>query len=213
MKALASYVEQSDALLGVLSVQETLYFSARLRYVLYTLSARSKLLSQQPRPSLDPTTPEDVIHARVAETIADLGLTDVANNRIGTAIQRGVSGGQKRRVTIGASLVSLPRILFLDEPTSGLDSRTSAEVLSASMFLSLGYRSIGEGLTAVFSQELRSETRRRGRRQHPPAQLGDVRAFRQAPAPRSRTASVLRPHRWVYARHLWRVLGSYTTLS
>lgn len=73
-----------------------------------------------------------MIHARVAETIAELGLTDVAHNRIGTAIQRGVSGGQKRRVTIGASLVALPRILFLDEPTSGLDSRTSAEVLSAS---------------------------------------------------------------------------------
>lgn len=82
--------------------------------------------------SLDPSTPAEVIHARVAETIAELGLTDVAHNRIGTAIQRGVSGGQKRRVTIGASLVALPRILFLDEPTSGLDSRTSAEVLSAS---------------------------------------------------------------------------------
>ena len=66
------------------------------------------------------------------ETIRDLGLTDVVDNRIGTPIQRGVSGGQKRRVTIGASLVTLPRILFLDEPTSGLDSRTSAEVMSAS---------------------------------------------------------------------------------
>ena len=64
----------------------------------------------------------------------DLGLSDVSQNRIGTPIQRGVSGGQKRRVTIGSSLVTLPRILFLDEPTSGLDSRTSAEVMSASKF-------------------------------------------------------------------------------
>ena len=54
-----------------------------------------------------------------------------AYNRIGTAVQRGISGGQKRRVTLGASLVTLPRILFLDEPTSGLDSRTSYEVMSA----------------------------------------------------------------------------------
>ncbi|KAH9935192.1 P-loop containing nucleoside triphosphate hydrolase protein [Epithele typhae] len=109
--SLASYVEQSDALLGVLTVKETLYFSARL--------------------SLDPSTPADVIHTRVEASLRDLGLTEVADNRIGTAIQRGVSGGQKRRVTIGASLVTLPRILFLDEPTSGLDSRTSTEVLSA----------------------------------------------------------------------------------
>ena len=65
----------------------------------------------------------------------ELGLTDVRNNRIGTPIQRGISGGQKRRVTIGSSLVTMPRILLLDEPTSGLDSRTSREVLAASKSL------------------------------------------------------------------------------
>ena len=82
--------------------------------------------------SLDPSTPKRVIQERVASTIADLGLTEVTNNRIGNAIQRGISGGQKRRVTIGSALVTMPRILLLDEPTSGLDSRTSREVLLAS---------------------------------------------------------------------------------
>ena len=72
------------------------------------------------------------IDARVATVISDLGLTDVKGNRIGNAVQRGISGGQKRRVTIGSALVTMPRILLLDEPTSGLDSRTSREVLVAS---------------------------------------------------------------------------------
>ncbi|KAI0315703.1 P-loop containing nucleoside triphosphate hydrolase protein [Amylostereum chailletii] len=122
MSALASYVEQSDALLGVLTVQETLYFSARLRPV-PSIPATA--------PILDPSTPTRIIHERVAQTIADLGLSDVTRNRIGTPVQRGISGGQKRRVTLGAALVTLPRILLLDEPTSGLDSRTSREVLTA----------------------------------------------------------------------------------
>ena len=82
--------------------------------------------------SLDPATPRQLIQERVDRVVSELGLTDVRNNRIGTAIQRGISGGQKRRVTIGSSLVTLPRILLLDEPTSGLDSRTSTEVLAAS---------------------------------------------------------------------------------
>lgn len=65
------------------------------------------------------------------DVLTGLGLVGVAANRIGTPIQRGISGGQKRRVTIGASLVSRQPILWLDEPTSGLDAATSFEVISA----------------------------------------------------------------------------------
>lgn len=77
-----------------------------------------------------------MIRERVTNTITELGLADVSNNRIGNAVQRGISGGQKRRVTIGSALVTMPRILLLDEPTSGLDSRTSREVMAASGSLS-----------------------------------------------------------------------------
>jgi ABC-type multidrug transport system ATPase subunit len=80
--------------------------------------------------SLPPTAPIDNL---VDDTLRLLGLTSVANNKIGTPLQRGISGGQKRRVTLACAFVSHHPILFLDEPTSGLDSETSKEVVSASL--------------------------------------------------------------------------------
>jgi ABC-type multidrug transport system ATPase subunit len=60
-----------------------------------------------------------------------LGLTKVADNPIGTAFVRGLSGGQRKRVEIGTELVAAPLVLFLDEPTSGLDASIAFEVLSS----------------------------------------------------------------------------------
>ena len=111
VKSVSSYVEQSDSLLGVLTVRETIWYSAKL--------------------SLPPSTTNEEIDQRTDLIISDLGLSGVANQKIGTAIQRGISGGQKRRVSIGCSLVTLPKILFLDEPTSGLDTFTAHEVIAA----------------------------------------------------------------------------------
>lgn len=71
------------------------------------------------------------IKAYVDDTLRSLGLQDVANNRIGTPLQRGISGGQKRRVTIACSVVARPRVLVLDEPTSGLDSGSAREVMAS----------------------------------------------------------------------------------
>ena len=137
MKELAAYVEQDDALLGVLTVQETITFAARLRWRLHSpLIVRVYPLILTLIRSLDPSTPKQVIHERVERVITELGLTDVRRNRIGNVIQRGISGGQKRRVTLGAGLVTMPKILLLDEPTSGLDSRASYEVLQAGTFRS-----------------------------------------------------------------------------
>lgn len=78
-----------------------------------------------------PTMPTHEVRERVRGICRDLGLAHVASNRIGTPLQRGISGGQKRRVTIGNGLVSLAPILFLDEPTSGLDSATAYEVMKS----------------------------------------------------------------------------------
>ena len=72
------------------------------------------------------------INERVDFTLRSLGLQTVASNKIGHPLLRGVSGGQKRRVTIGCSVVSRPRVLVLDEPTSGLDSNSAWEVMNSS---------------------------------------------------------------------------------
>lgn len=109
IRSVSQYVEQHDALLGVLTVRETLWYSAKL-----TMGAQASAAQ---------------VNERVDAVLDGLGLRSVADHRIGTPIQRGISGGQKRRVTIGCSLVALPPILFLDEPTSGLDIQTAYEVM------------------------------------------------------------------------------------
>jgi energy-coupling factor transporter ATP-binding protein EcfA2 len=65
---------------------------------------------------------------KVNEIISSLGMVHVANSVIGNEEERGISGGQRKRVNIGMELVAEPSVLFLDEPTSGLDSSTSFDV-------------------------------------------------------------------------------------
>ncbi|KAJ3286822.1 hypothetical protein HK104_008864 [Borealophlyctis nickersoniae] len=110
MSNVSSYVEQDDALFSALTVEETLYYAARLHFAFSESS--------------------QAINARVEQTLTELGLTRVKSSLIGNPLQRGISGGQKRRATIGTSSITRPRILFLDEPTSGLDSDTAFQVLS-----------------------------------------------------------------------------------
>ncbi|KAJ1559347.1 hypothetical protein HK405_010982, partial [Cladochytrium tenue] len=110
MATVASYVEQEDGLLSTLTVFETVMYAARLS---------------------NPKEPVRVQRERVTYILEAMGLSKCANVYIGNPLQKGISGGQKRRVTIAQSLVTFPRVLFLDEPTSGLDTTTSREVMSA----------------------------------------------------------------------------------
>eukprot|EP00127_Corallochytrium_limacisporum_P002168 Clim_evm62s108 gene=Clim_evmTU62s108 len=104
----AAYVQQSDELYPMLTVYETIMYAAKLKI--------NK--SQEER--------EDIVE----EILDDLQLNKARDTRVGNDIYRGVSGGERRRVTIGVEIVARPDIIILDEPTSGLDSSTAANVCS-----------------------------------------------------------------------------------
>ena len=67
---------------------------------------------------------------RVNDLLSSFGIRGQADTLIGTPIRKGISGGQKRRVSVASQLITGPTVLFLDEPTSGLDSAASHEVMS-----------------------------------------------------------------------------------
>nr|QFR37221.1 ABC transporter [Cyberlindnera americana] len=110
LSKITSYVVQDDnVLIPTLTVLETLQFQARLRLPI-------EKHSEIPR----------IIH----ELMRKMGLLDVANVPIGDAITKGISGGEKRRVSIAVQLLNNSKVLLLDEPTSGLDSFTSNQIIS-----------------------------------------------------------------------------------
>lgn len=63
--------------------------------------------------------------ARVQSIMENLGLMECANTRAGNAFVKGISGGQKKRLSVGIALLKKPKVLFLDEPTSGLDAAST----------------------------------------------------------------------------------------
>ena len=96
---------QDDNLIGTLTVRETISYSARLR--------------------LPDKMPWSEKRALVESTIIEMGLQDCADTVVGNWHLRGISGGEKRRVSIALEILMRPRLLFLDEPTSGLDRLNS----------------------------------------------------------------------------------------
>ena len=97
-----SYVEQDDLLFSMMTVKETVSFSAFLRLP----SSMTRIKKSQ----------------LTNDTIQNLGLSQCQNTKIGSSLKRGVSGGERKRASIAVEVVTDPEILFLDEPTSGLDA-------------------------------------------------------------------------------------------
>ncbi|XP_062517801.1 broad substrate specificity ATP-binding cassette transporter ABCG2-like [Corticium candelabrum] len=104
------YVDQNDVgLLGALTVRENIHFSAALRLP-------GKMGKEEKR-------------KMVEMVLADLDLTAVADSYVGNQMIRGISGGERKRTSIGMELVISPTVLYLDEPTTGLDAFTAVTVV------------------------------------------------------------------------------------
>ncbi|KAG8888726.1 hypothetical protein FRB98_006983 [Tulasnella sp. 332] len=115
IKQRIGFVKQQDTLLEHLTVRETLMFAAALRL--------PQSVSKETRELIVNHTIEGV------PLTYQLGLRDAANTIIGGVLRKGISGGERRRLSIGCALVSLPSVLVADEPTTGLDAYTAYSIL------------------------------------------------------------------------------------
>ena len=108
IRSVCTFVPQTDILCATQTVEEALLFYARLKL---------------------PSTPLEEQRKRVEYLINVLHLDRCRNNPIGDEKRRGISGGEKRRVSIAAEILNDVDIIFLDEPTSGLDAYTAARTI------------------------------------------------------------------------------------
>jgi ABC transport system ATP-binding/permease protein len=116
VEGVIGYIPQDDLLMEDLTVFQNLYYAARLCYGQY---------------------PKEQIAEMVEKIILQLGLTEIRNLKVGSPMQKTISGGQRKRVNIGLELLREPTILFVDEPTSGLSSRDSENIMDLLKELSL----------------------------------------------------------------------------
>ena len=108
VKGLIGYVSQDDLLIEELTVFENLYYNAKLCF--------------------DNLTDEEIIE-KVDITLKNLGLYEIRDMKVGSPLNKKISGGQRKRLNISLELIREPAIMFLDEPTSGLSSRDSENIL------------------------------------------------------------------------------------
>lgn len=97
-KKMSGYVQQSDALFPLLTVRETIRYAAYLRCAGLTTAEKNEIAEK---------------------TISLLKLDKCADTIVGDEQNRGLSGGERRRVSIAVDIVNSPSVIFLDEPTSG----------------------------------------------------------------------------------------------
>jgi ABC transport system ATP-binding/permease protein len=105
---IVGFIPQDDLLIEDLTVFENLYYSARLCFGHYTRAQNAALAEH---------------------VLLNLGLSEIRNLKVGSPLEKTISGGQRKRLNIGLELLREPTILFVDEPTSGLSSRDSENIM------------------------------------------------------------------------------------
>ena len=108
-KNLIGFVPQDDLLIEELTVYQNLHYTARLCFE---------------------GMPKEEIDRRVMKTLKDLGLDAAKDLKVGSPINKYISGGQRKRLNIALELIREPAVLFLDEPTSGLSSADTEKVIN-----------------------------------------------------------------------------------
>ncbi len=116
IKGLIGYISQDDLLIEELTVYQNLYINAQLCF-------KDKSASE--------------LKEVVLKTLENLGLLETKDIIVGNALNKKISGGQRKRLNIALDLIREPAILFVDEPTSGLSSRDSENVMDLLKELSL----------------------------------------------------------------------------
>lgn len=107
-KGVLGYVAQDDLLIEELTVFQNLYYNARLCF-----SDKTK----------------EEIETLVIQTLSAIGLIEAKDLKVGSVIDKIISGGQRKRLNIALELIREPAVLFVDEPTSGLSSRDSENIM------------------------------------------------------------------------------------
>ncbi|HPM29392.1 MAG TPA: ATP-binding cassette domain-containing protein [Chryseolinea sp.] len=116
IEGVIGFVPQDDLLIEDLTVYQNLYYAARLCFS---------------------DKPEEEIHELVMNVLENLGLLETKDLKVGSPLQKTISGGQRKRLNIGLELLREPAVLFCDEPTSGLSSRDSENIIDLLKELSL----------------------------------------------------------------------------
>ncbi|KAK1274141.1 ABC transporter G family member 26 [Acorus gramineus] len=122
LKRRIGFVTQDDVLLPQLTVEETLVFAASLRL--------PNIMNWQQK------------YSRVLAIIDELGLERCRHTRVGGALVKGISGGERKRTSIGYEILVDPSLLLLDEPTSGLDSTSANKLLQILQKIARGGRTV-----------------------------------------------------------------------